>query len=295
MSNYSIREIESLSGIKAHTLRIWEQRYNILVPKRTDTNFRFYDDVDLKLILNISLLNSNGFKISKIAEMKMEEMANEVFLITDKNQKFPEQVHALTICMIDFDEERFEKIISKNISQFGFIKTMINLVFPFLNKIGILWIAGSINPSQEHFISNLIRQKLLVAIDGQVTNFIDSPKKILLYLPEGEMHEIGLLFAFYLTKSSNFKTLYLGVNLPFLDLSSAVDVFKPDYIFSCFTSSLPSMNLQDYINKISSSFEQTKILITGHQVFGQDLELPQNVISFSKIEYFIDYLNSINK
>jgi len=159
MSNYSIKDLEQLSGIKAHTLRIWEQRYNIIAPKRTDTNIRTYDDRDLKLVLNIALLKDHGHKISEISKLSLDEMNREVIKISDRQQNYPDQIHALTISMIDLDEDRFEKIISTNILQFGFENTIINIVYPFLSRLGTLWVTGSVGPAQEHFISNLIRQK----------------------------------------------------------------------------------------------------------------------------------------
>jgi MerR family transcriptional regulator, light-induced transcriptional regulator len=170
LSTYLIKDLEQLSGIKAHTLRIWEQRYNLLSPKRTDTNIRFYDDDDLKLILNVALLNDNGYKISKIAAMDSEVMRSEVMKLTDRTLTHDDQIHALTICMIEMDEDRFDKVLSTNILKLGFEQTMMNIIYPFMSKIGVLWQTGSINPAHEHFISNLVRQKLIVAIDGQVVS-----------------------------------------------------------------------------------------------------------------------------
>lgn len=207
MSVYSIRDLEQLSGIKAHTLRIWEQRYNIVSPKRTDSNIRYYDDVDLKLILNISLLKDHGFKISHIAEMSEAEMKGEIIKITSKSNSSSEQVQALTLAMIELDEERFDKIISTNVLQLGFERTMMQIIYPFLVRVGVLWQTGAIHPAQEHFISNLIRQKLIVAIDGQVVKHNPNAKKFLLFLPEGELHELSLLFANYLVKSRNHKVI----------------------------------------------------------------------------------------
>ena len=139
MGYYTIKDLEQLSGIKAHTLRIWEQRHNILHPKRTDTNIRYYDDEDLRLILNISLLKENGFKISKIAEMSKENLQEEVASITDQKFNYPIQIQALTISMLEMDENRFEKIISSNTLQHGFENTMLKIIYPFLIKIGYLW------------------------------------------------------------------------------------------------------------------------------------------------------------
>jgi MerR family transcriptional regulator, light-induced transcriptional regulator len=288
MSTYSIKDLEQLSGIKAHTLRIWEQRYDILSPDRTDTNIRTYDDNDLKLVLNIALLKDHGYKISEISKMSPDELSKEVLLISDKQLNYPDQIHALTISMLDLDEERFEKIISTNTLQFGFENMMINIIYPFLSRIGTLWITGSIGPAQEHFISNLIRQKLIVAIDGQLPSLRPGAKKYLLYLPEGEMHEISLLFANYIIRSRQNKVIYLGQSLPFSELGFAHGMHKPDYIFSVITS-VPGQNeIQRYVYKLAKKFPDSKILLTGYQVVGQDIDCPDNVEIITQIKYLMD-------
>ena len=288
MSTYSIKDLEQLSDIKAHTLRIWEQRYDILSPERTDTNIRTYDDNDLKLVLNIALLKDHGYKISEISKMPSEELSKEVLLISDKQLNYPDQIHALTISMLDLDEERFEKIVSTNTLQFGFENMMINIIYPFLSRIGTLWITGSIGPAQEHFISNLIRQKLIVAIDGQLPSLRLGAKKYLLYLPEGEMHEISLLFANYIIRSRQNKVIYLGQSLPFNELEFAHGMHKPDYIFTVITS-VPGQNeIQRYVYKLAKEFPDSKILMTGYQVVGQDIDCPDNVEIITQIKYLMD-------
>ncbi|HEX9958414.1 MAG TPA: MerR family transcriptional regulator [Fibrella sp.] len=287
MSSYSIKDLEQLSGIKAHTLRIWEQRYNIIQPKRTDTNIRTYDDQDLKLVLNISLLKDHGYKISEISKLTVEEMYQEVIKISDRQLNYPDQIHALTISMIDLDEERFEKIISTNILQFGFENTMINVIYPFLSRIGTLWVTGSVGPAQEHFITNLIRQKLIVAIDGQVSKQRPNGKTYLLFLPEGELHEISLLFANYIIRARYNKVVYLGQNLPFNELVFAYNVHKPDYIFSAITS-VPSNNeAQLYVNKLGAQFPEAQLLLTGYQMVGQDIQMPENGTIVNNIDDLI--------
>ena len=281
MSTYSIKDLEQLSGIKAHTLRIWEQRYNLLNPKRTDTNIRFYDDLDLKLILNVALLNDNGYKISKIASMDDKEMRAEVMKLTDRTLTHDDQIHALTICMIEMDEERFDKVLSTNILKLGFEQTMMNIVYPFMSKIGVLWQTGAINPAHEHFISNLVRQKLIVAIDGQVVS--GDGKKFLLFLPEGELHEISLLFASFLIKSKGHKVIYLGQNTPYDDLITVYNIHRPDYMMTVITTSPTSENAQEYLNLLAKNFSKTQILVTGYQVIGQDLVLPPNVMLMTLI------------
>ncbi|MDP4655696.1 MAG: MerR family transcriptional regulator [Algoriphagus sp.] len=291
MSTYSIKDLEQLSGIKAHTLRIWEQRYNLLQPKRTDTNIRFYDDDDLKLILNVALLNDNGVKISKIASMSPNELREEVMKLTERSLTHDDQIHALTICMIEMDEERFDKILSTNILKLGFEQTMLNVIYPFMSKIGVLWQTGAINPAQEHFISNLVRQKLIVAIDGQIPQ--QGGKKFLLFLPEGELHEISILFASYLIKSKGHKVIYLGQSTPNDDLLSVFKLHQPEYLLTVITTSPSSEYVQEYINALADRFASAQILVTGYQVLGQDLRFPENVSQISYIRDIKDLLEEL--
>ncbi len=198
MAVYSISDLEKLSGIKAHTIRVWEQRYDIIQPKRTKTNIRYYQDEDLKLLLNIALLNKNGIKISKIAKMTNKEIAEKVAAISEINFEYGTQLDALTISMIEMDEFKFDRIISTNIQQLGFERTMLEIIYPFLDKLSVLWLTGSINPVQENFMSYLIRQKLIVAINNLPLLQSKDTKKFIIYLPEGERQELSLLFMSYL-------------------------------------------------------------------------------------------------
>lgn len=291
MSNYSIKDLEQLSGIKAHTIRIWEQRHNLLCPKRTDTNIRFYDDQDLKLILNVALLNDNGFKISKIASMDPAEMREEVMKLTERTLTHDDQIHALTICMIEMDEDRFDKILSTNILKLGFEQTMMNIIYPFMSKIGVLWQTGAINPAQEHFISNLVRQKLIVAIDSQVGR--PGGKKFLLYLPDEELHETSILFASYLIKNQGHKVIYLGQSTPYEDLASVFDLHQPDFLLTVITTSPVAENAQEYLNSISCKFPTATILVTGYQLIGQNFLFPSNVRLLNYIRDIQDFLVDI--
>jgi DNA-binding transcriptional MerR regulator len=289
VSTYSIKDLEQLSGIKAHTLRIWEQRYNLLSPKRTDTNIRFYDDDDLKLILNVALLNDNGVKISKIASMDRIEMRDEVMRLTERSLTHDDQIHALTISMIEMDEERFDKILSSNIIKLGFEQTMMNIIYPFMSKIGVLWQTGAINPAQEHFISNLVRQKLIAAIDGQVHT--NTGKKFLLFLPEGELHEVSILFASFLIKNKGHKVVYLGQNTPIEDLNQVYSIHNPDFLLTVITTSPSSEIAEEYINNLADRFSKAKLLVTGYQVIGQDFRFPANVRQFNYIRDINDFLD----
>lgn len=291
MSTYSIKDLEQLSGIKAHTLRIWEQRYNLLSPKRTDTNIRYYDDEDLKLILNVALLNDNGFKISKIVSMERPEMRDEVMRLTERSLTHDDQIHALTISMIEMDEDRFDKILSTNILKLGFDQTMMNIIYPFMSKIGVLWQTGAINPAQEHFISNLVRQKLIVAIDGQIHT--NTGKKFLLFLPEGELHEVSILFASFLIKNKGHKVIYLGQNTPTEDLNQVYDIHNPEFLLTVITTSPSSEFAQDYVNGLAERFKESQLLVTGYQVIGQDLKFHTNVRQLNYIRDIKDFLEEL--
>lgn len=293
MGRYSIKDIEQLSNIKAHTLRIWEQRYNILEPKRTISNIRFYDDADLRLVLNIAFLNRNDVKISKIAKMSLDEISHRVRTIADSNLEYPNQINALVIAMVELDEERFEKIISTNTLQFGFENTMLNIVWPFLYKIGILWQTGNINPAHEHFITNLIRQKLIVAIDGQMPPKNPNAKKYLLFLPEGELHELSLLFAAYVIKARYNRVIYLGQSLPLTDMSTINDVYNPHYIITVL-SSFPSENeAVVYLKDLVTQCPNQEILVSGYHAMLMDEShsLPKGVRICKSVSDLISFVD----
>ena len=292
MSTYSIKDLEQLSGIKAHTLRIWEQRYQFITPKRTETNIRYYNSEDLKLVLNIALLKDNGYKISKIASLDQEQMHAEVLRLTEKNLRHPDQINALLLSMIDLDEERFEKVVAANVHKLGFEGTIINVVYPFLSKIGVLWQTGAIHPAQEHFVSNLIRQKMIVAIDGLYVPNSQTVDKYLLYLPEGELHELTLLFTSYIIKVRHNKVLYFGQNLPFDDLTTIYDIHQPKYIVTVITTQPNANQVQEYLDTLASTFPDTTILLSGYQVIGQDIVFPNNVQVFHRIEHFISFVEN---
>jgi MerR family transcriptional regulator, light-induced transcriptional regulator len=275
---FSIKDIEKLSGIKAHTLRIWEQRYGILKPNRTDTNIRWYDNDELKNILNVSLLNNHGYKISKIAGLSKEEIASEVTKIVDSTSKECEQISSLIISMVEMDERRFEQIISNQILRNGFSYTIEEVIYPFLHKIGVMWHTGSINPAQEHFITHLIRQKLIVAIDGQIVIEKNQSKKFILYLPENELHELSLLYFTYLLKSNGHFVTYLGQSIPMIDVERVAEIKNSDYIVSVFTHKMDS--IQDYLDKLAVSFPHKRLLLSGYELVKEGIKLPENAKLF---------------
>lgn len=293
MAVYSIKDLEKLSGIKAHTLRVWEQRYDIIKPKRTKTNIRYYLDDDLKFVLNIALLNKNGIKISKIAEMSREEIAEKVAAISEINFEYGTQLDALTISMIEMDEYKFDRIISTNIQQLGFERTMLEIVYPFLDKLSVLWLTGSINPVQENFMSYLIRQKIVVAIDNESLQIGKDVKRFLIYLPEGEKQELSMLFMHYLLKSRGNHVAYIGQEITLTDLKDAFNIYKPDFIFTMITETFSKEPLQKYVDRISEAFQGCKILLSGYQVVAQKLEPSDNVEILKSLDQTMAFLEQL--
>lgn len=290
MKRFLIRDIEALTGIKAHTLRVWEQRYNILTPKRTDTNIRFYDDEDVRLLLNVTMLNDRGYKISEIAKMSADERCEAVNSFSEDCKNYGCQIQYLANAMVKLDEAGFEKILSTNILQMGFEDTVICIIFPFLAKTGMMWQTGAINSAHEHFVSHIIRQKLLVAIDGQSTPADNTGKKFLLFLPGGETHELGLLFANYLIKSRGHHVLYLGANMPCCELANVAKFYQPDYIFTVLTTVQNNGNTTSFVDGLCCEAKEIPLLVTGCQVVGKDIQLPKNAILIENSDALIAFL-----
>jgi len=271
---------------------MWEQRYQLLTPGRTKTRIRYYDDQDLRKILNVSFLNQNGLKISHIARMSEQEMAEKVREIVEEKSDQHNQINALVMAMVDMDEAMFEKIISTNSLQMGFERCMIEIVFPFMHRIGILWQTGSINPAHEHFISNLIRQKILVAIDGQVAPARENSKRYVLFLPEGELHELSLLFAAFILKARRQQLMYLGQSLPLNDLEGVSKLYQPHYVFSVFTSQPARHNLPQYVTELQALFPHSQVLLTGYQALSAANEMPEGIRLIHSFEEMIEFVET---
>lgn len=295
MAVYSIRDLEKLSGIKAHTIRIWEQRYGVIAPKRTKTNIRYYQDDDLKFLLNVALLNKNGIKISKIATMTRHDVAEKVAAISEVNFEHNTQLDALTISMMEMDEQKFDRIITTSTQQIGFERTMLEVIYPFLDKLGVLWLTGSINPVQENFISYLIRQKIIVAIDNESIPQGKFAKKFIIYLPEGEKQELSLLFMHYILKSRRNQVLYLGQDISIGDLRDAYKVHQPDFIFTMVSETFFKEPVQRYVDKLSDTFPNCQILLSGYQVVAQKVSTAHNVTILRSLDHTLDFLEELKQ
>jgi DNA-binding transcriptional MerR regulator len=275
MGQYSIKELEKLSGIKAHTIRIWERRHRIVTPERTGTNIRLYSDEDLKRIINVALLNNQGLKISQIARMTPEQISQKITELSI--QKSPNEIYLdqLVIAMVDMNEVKFNEIISNLSERYGFERTITEVIYPFLEKIGVLWQAGSVNPAQEHFISNLIRQHLIVAC-ASLPIPPTTGRKAILFLPEGEFHEFGLLFFNYIARSLGIYTYYLGQSVPFNDLKAVYDIHKPDFVITAFVSTPAAAEVKAYVEQMAHEFAKSTIIASGNTLRNTAFIVPRN-------------------
>lgn len=285
MGSYSIREIESLTGIKAHTIRIWEKRHNLINPERTETNIRLYSDEDVKHILNVSTLYNHGYKISKIAKLSPQQVSQKIHEISRhdsvQNSVF---IDRLTVCMIEYDEKGFHELLTQSIKQHGFENTILRIVYPFLRKVGVLWLSNHIHPAQEHFISNLIRQKLAVATDSIPYPSVDHPKQAVLFLPEGELHELGLLFYNYLLRTKGYRTYYLGQSVPLKDVIKTVSDVQPDLIVCSLSFVQSDSQLSDFLSAIDDQFQDLTMAFTGKPLLDRESMVPDSIKLFASAE-----------
>jgi DNA-binding transcriptional MerR regulator len=289
MATYTIKDLEKISGIKAHTIRIWEKRYSIVTPQRTQTNIRYYTDSDLRRLLNLSILSNKGLRISKIALLSDDEINDKVMHLSQKSNDVQSMVESLIIAMIELDEYKFERILSNLIIKSGFEDAFVSVLYPFFERVGILWQTGTIMPGQEHFISNLVRQKLIVAIDSHREPG-NAKSSFMLFLPEGELHELGILFYNYLLRKRGFRTIYLGQSVPSADVFALAETYKPDYLLSVVNTSVSEKKINDYLVQLSNQNTNTSIFIGGAQVSLLKNNLPSNVF---KIQSPFDFIQRL--
>jgi DNA-binding transcriptional MerR regulator len=288
MHRYSIKYLENISGIKAHTIRIWEKRYKLLKPKRTRTNIRYYDNHHLKALLNIATLLNSGYKISAIASLSDREMKDELKKCLEKadNEKnlFEYFVNEIIICSYEFDKTSFERIFNSCMLKFGFYDTIEQVIYPALRRMGNLWQLGENSPAHEHFLSALIKQKLWSSIDG-IPEPLDPKAHCMLYLPEEEEHELGLLYFNSLLVRNNIKTVYLGPNLPIENLIQAAKIVNPTHFVLFFVRMVPVNKIVRYVMDLSETFPKQKILLCGNIAGLHGMKLPSNITCITGPEH----------
>lgn len=263
MDRYSIADLEKLTGIMTGTIRIWERRYRIIKPHRTDTNRRWYDDDDLKRILNISILYRHGLKISKIADLSGPQIAEQVAILMKDSTDSDTQIDSLIVAMADFNESAINDVLLRSIITRGFEVTFEEIVFPFLKRVGIMWHTGSVDVGAEHFVSNIFRKRLIAAIDALPSSETPGRKKVILFLPENELHELGLLFYAFAVAKAGHEVVYLGQSTPFSALTDVVDRWHADILITGTLTGLPVVKPEVYLARLSSAFSSIKILVSG--------------------------------
>lgn len=292
MSAYTIKDLEKISGIKAHTIRIWEQRYQFLQPQRTETNIRTYSSDELKTILNVSLLNKYGFKISHIDKMSAEQMEEKILNLNQIDAQKERVVNALIKEMVSLNMANFERQLDNYVGQKGIDKTIIEIIFPFMERVGILWVTNHINPAQEHLATNVIRQKIILGIE-KLPPILQYSKRIVLFMPEGEYHEIGLLYVQYLLKQRGFYVDYLGANVPMVDLRYLSEFHKVDYLYCHLTSPAKNFKIQKFFDQLAEVSNQTPIIISGQLAQAYKGAIAGNIQLKKTLQETINFLDSI--
>lgn len=293
--SFGIRDLENLSGIKAHTIRIWEKRYGLLKPERTETNIRTYSLQSLQKLLNVTLLYNNGYKISKIADLPEGQIVQEVREIVAQNSVKSHAINAFKLSMINFDQSLFQKTYSGLLAERSFREIFWEVFMPLLHELGLLWQSDTIGPAHEHFITHLIKQKISTSTEKlQTLEPSKTDKVFVLFLPENEIHEIGLLFVNYELVLRGYKTIYLGQTIP---LESLVDLKKyyDDPIFVSYFTVIPTKDdlgqyFIDFQEKLHSELP-SQLWVLGRQTehaAGEDL--PENISLYHSIEQLLNQL-----
>jgi len=287
VGHFSISDLEQLSGIKAHTIRIWEQRYGILRPVRTATNIRTYCDDDLRRLLNVATLCGRGYRISKIAQLSEQEISNAVVSCHDDSNDYCQQVHALMSAMLVLDEPQMNSLLDRAIRRLGFEQAIMHVVYPFLQRIGLLWQTGSVTPAQEHLFTHLLRQKMMAATDTLPAVATTAARRWVLFLPSGELHELALLFMNYALRARGHHVLYLGQNLPAAELKSVCNVYQPHAVCTVLTAVPERDRLQEFVDDLREICAGAKLLLYGPLVQAETLVLPPNTVCLRLMTDFL--------
>ncbi|MEN9999664.1 MAG: hypothetical protein RI922_2654 [Bacteroidota bacterium] len=289
MAEYKIKDLETLTGIKAHTIRIWEKRYGLISPERTETLIRTYSDEELTMLLNIAMLNKHGVKISKIAQMKPEQISSQVWdLMGEKSTD--SSTEKFILALLNLDENLFKDTLQLLIDEKGLESTFKENLIPFLDRIGVMWMVGTINPAQEHFISNLIRQKIIAAIDKlEVPQGKDLP--VMLFLPEHEWHEISLLFYHYSIRRSGLYTIYLGQSLPYDALLECIERFKPRALVTSWLTSVDSNYMLNFFKQLHKDSNGLPVYAGGYQINANREQIHQFISEVNSVEEMVEKLN----
>jgi len=291
MITYSVAQVEALTGIKAHTLRIWERRYDFLDPMRTPTNIRYYSDVQLKQLLNFGILVRNGYRVSKLNKMTDEEVYEEVTkVLADPASESSDEMKGLTLSMLEMNEEDFDNIFERQVIRKGFLRTITETIYPFLQYVGVLWTTNKAMIAQEHYMSNLIRQKIIAAIERLSIPQKGAPS-IVLFLLEGEEHEIGLLLASFMAKEMGWNVYYLGHGVPVVNIKKVIDIGEPDAMMTMFVT--PKVHkVNGFIESILEGNE-VPLVVSGSPENLKAVSSSERIVKVSSPLDFQDHLSKI--
>ena len=265
MQNFSIRQIELLTGIKSHTLRIWEQRYDFFKAQRKESNLRFYTNEDLKKLLCISFLYHNGLKISKIAALPDEAVREEVHKMPLTVTNYQTYIQQLLSAAVDFNETAFLKILNELTGMIGFERLVTDICYPYMHRVGLLWDTSRIIPAQEHF-SSYIMQNRIISETEKLSLTQSGEPEILLFCPENEFHELPLLFINYLLRKHGWRVLYLGANVKTEDLKEAMQIPGIRYLYLHLITNFTGLSFDDYLETLRKTFPEKSILASGRGV-----------------------------
>ncbi|MGN6295606.1 MAG: MerR family transcriptional regulator [Ginsengibacter sp.] len=296
MNQFSISQLSQFSGIKPHTIRIWEQRYNALRPARSEGNTRYYDNEQLRRLLNIVSLKQANYKISEISAMpdkKLFELLQQQLPSTERrNDTYEYFILQLIAAGIDFDEINFDKILSHCLARYGVRGSYLKVIYPMLKRIGLMWATNLIPPAAEHFISNVIRQKLYTLADS-IPAITAKNNSWLLFLPENEFHEIGLLLSHYLIRNAGFKSIYLGSNMPLQSVVEAAQVTNSDNLLLFLTHNDSKEALQDYVKDLGRRFKNKNVKIAADTKQLHSVKMNKNFQVLSSLESLETILSSM--
>lgn len=292
MSGFTIKDVENLSGIKAHTIRIWEQRYGFLKPQRTETNIRYYSNEELRIVLNISLLNKFGYKISHINKMGADEIREKILTLNQAEAQQERVINDLIHAMVELDIDSFEQTLDSYISRNGIERSITRIIFPFLERIGILWQTGHIVPAQEHIVTNIVRQKLIRGIES-AKPLVALDKTFILCLPEGEHHELSLLYVYYLLKTRGARVIYLGADLPYKDLEYVVRLKKPDHVYIHLTSPSRPFQLDKFLHFLKTQLGNQSVIVSGPVTSLCKKEPPANIQFKYSLSEVMEFLHTL--
>ena len=296
-NSFSIKNLEHLSGIKAHTIRIWEKRYNLFEPERTNTNIRLYNLENLQKLLNVTLLYNNGYKISKIALLSSQEITENVHRLTINKNADDWSIGLFKLAMINFDQRLFTKTFNDLLEQFSFSEVFKNVFVPLMNELGVLWQTNSISPSHEHFITSLVKQKIhAMCEDLQQKSTRRTDRKFVLFLPDNEIHELGLLYLQYEVLNNGFQCVFLGQSVPIESLNNLVDIGEPITFITYFTIEPTQDKIKTYLETFNSEIIENidcELWVLGYQVQFMSDEMPDKIRKFRSIDDVIYALNVV--